>query len=167
MVSFDAFSMDDDDLHTPNSHFDQDDVVVESYAGYGSYTDRPAAIPASPDISRFKDPSPTRQWAALHRNCLRKKTTMAAAITLHGREQEGHDEIFTAPGRSGGYQRLGNSWKGSKKEREDHVLQLQPTSTMAVRTMQMGIRQIVPAKLLKKITVQELGPLNPDSQQQK
>ncbi|TQD69314.1 hypothetical protein C1H46_045152 [Malus baccata] len=58
MASFDAFSMDGDDLHAPNSHFDQDDVVVESYADYGSYTDHGAAAPASPDVFGFEDPSP-------------------------------------------------------------------------------------------------------------
>ncbi|KAM1584765.1 hypothetical protein ACFX1Z_037713 [Malus domestica] len=58
MVSFDAFNMDGDNLHASNNHFDLDDVVIESYADYGSYTDRAAAVPASPNISKFKDPSP-------------------------------------------------------------------------------------------------------------
>ncbi|KAM1146140.1 hypothetical protein COP2_039197 [Malus domestica] len=57
MASFDAFSMDGDNLHASNNHFDLDDVVIESYADYGSYTDRAAAVPASLDISKFKDPS--------------------------------------------------------------------------------------------------------------
>ncbi|TQD85292.1 hypothetical protein C1H46_029130 [Malus baccata] len=81
MASFDAFSMDGDNLHAPNSHFDQDNIIIESYTDYGSYTDHATAVPASPDISGFKDPIPTRQWAALHRNCSRKKVTMAAANT--------------------------------------------------------------------------------------
>ncbi|KAM1787996.1 hypothetical protein ACFX11_038343 [Malus domestica] len=57
MASFNAFSMDGDNLHVSNNHFDLDDVVIESYADYGSYTDRVAAVPASPNISKFKDPA--------------------------------------------------------------------------------------------------------------
>ncbi|CAN6546455.1 unnamed protein product [Malus baccata var. baccata] len=58
MASFDAFSVDGDDLHAPNSQFDQDEVVVESYADYGSYTDHGAATaaPDSPDVFGFDGP---------------------------------------------------------------------------------------------------------------
>ncbi|KAM1749920.1 hypothetical protein COP2_010868 [Malus domestica] len=48
MASFDAFSVDGDDLHASDIQFDQDDVVVESYADYG-----PAAAPDSLDVFRF------------------------------------------------------------------------------------------------------------------
>ncbi|KAM1278738.1 hypothetical protein ACFX2J_030720 [Malus domestica] len=48
MASFNAFSVDGDDLHASDSQFDQDDVVVESYADYG-----PAAAPDSLDVFRF------------------------------------------------------------------------------------------------------------------
>ncbi|KAM2045555.1 hypothetical protein ACFX1T_009732 [Malus domestica] len=48
MASFDAFSVDGDDLHALDSQFDQDDVVVESYADYG-----PAAAPNSLDVFEF------------------------------------------------------------------------------------------------------------------
>ncbi|KAM0963304.1 hypothetical protein FF1_022434 [Malus domestica] len=48
MASFDAFSVDGDDLHASDNQFDQDDIVVESYADYG-----PAAAPDSLDVFGF------------------------------------------------------------------------------------------------------------------
>ncbi|PQQ10106.1 clathrin light chain 1 [Prunus yedoensis var. nudiflora] len=69
MASFDAFSIDGDDLNASNSHFDQDDVVVENYTEYAEYssfsggaqTDAEVSADhsggASTDVFGFDDPS--------------------------------------------------------------------------------------------------------------
>lgn len=69
MASFDAFSIDGDDLNASNSHFDQDDVVVENYTDYAEYSSFSGGAPtdaevtadhaagASTDVFGFDDPS--------------------------------------------------------------------------------------------------------------